>query len=538
MGPRAASAAVALAVALTGVGEAAGARTRGATLPPPTVLGSPYKGSILRCNAGQVDAGAAWAWLRDGTAIAGATSDTYVVAGSDVGHRLACAETIGVTGARETSTSAEIEVVLVATAIADESAHVQHGPRLKVRGQVTAATDGPPASGQVLLIALGHQHEPVVARAALDAGGRFSLIRTVRELVPASLSFRIAFAPADPELHAPAAQEVVLRALSPLTYPFARVAADRHATLWDGLVPFWSDGIACAVGCRPRGVITGWPLKPFHAQHALRAGLNERRLSGFHVGVDVMATWGQEIYAIQSGYAHILHDGDAAARVRVGSYIYWHVKLQVREGEYVRAYHTVLGTTFRYMRHLHLSEVDGAGSYLNPLRPGGRALAPWSDSEPPVIGRPTVSADGSAVVDVFDPQSFVPRIYYDTPVLAPAALAYRLFDSGGGRISGLEWALRGSRWLPNYLAGTVFAANAHSPGFFCFARRLVCKPRWRYRLAGGLAPRLPLSSLSGRVRLTVYAWDWAGNVTARDTWLTSLVKRRASRIPSSARAPE
>ena len=47
----------------------------------------------------------------------------------------------------------------------------------------------------------------------------------------------------------------------------------------------------------------------------------------------------------------------------------------------------------------------------------------------------------------------------------------------------------------------------------------MCKPVWRYRLAGGLTPRLPLYEMHGRVRLTVYAWDWAGNVTARDTWL-------------------
>jgi hypothetical protein len=40
---------------------------------------------------------------------------------------------------------------------------------------------------------------------------------------------------------------------------------------------------------------------------------------------------------------------------------------------------------------------------------------------------------------------------------------------------------------------------------------VVCVPRWNYRLAGGLAPPLP----AGAASVTVYAWDWAGNVEAR-----------------------
>ena len=233
-----------------------------------------------------------------------------------------------------------------------------------------------------------------------------------------------------------------------------------------------------------------------------------------------MTTLRQSIYAIQSGYARILRAGDTEARVRVGNYIYWHVNLRLREGQYVHAYDTVLGYSFRWMRHLHLSEVASSdSSYLNPLRPGGRVLEPWTDTEPPVIGSPTVGRDGTVAVAAFDPQSFIPRIYYDTPVLAPAALAYRVFTAKGAALTGLEWALRGSQWLPNALASTVFTPDAHSPGFFCFARNVICKPVWRYRLAGGLAPVLPLYAMHGRTRLTVYAWDWAGNVTARDTWL-------------------
>lgn len=516
--PRGIAIVLLFATALAGAGQALAARARTREIGTPTVEGALYKGATLRCNAAAVDGIATITWQRDGALIAGASGDSYLVTGADVGHRLACVATVTTGGVVMAATSVEVQILRVATAILDRSPHTQRGPTLRLRGEVSA--EGPVAAGQVLLVALGRKRDAVVARTTVDPQGGYVLEQTIRALVPGRLPFRLDFVPADPELHESAQQGVTLKALSPLTYPFPRVVADRRPVFADGLVPFWRDGSVCAVGCRPRGVVNGWPLKPFHKQHALRAGLNERRLSGFHVGVDIMTTARQAVYAIQSGYAHILHAGDAAGRVRVGNYIYWHVDLRVHEGQYVHAYETVLGFTFRWMRHLHLSEVAGSDvGYLNPLRPGGRALAPWTDTEPPVIGRPTVAPDGTATVEVFDPQSYLQKIYYDTPVLAPAAVAYRLFHADGVAIGTLEWALRGSRWLPNALASLVFTPEAHSPGFLCFARNVVCKPVWRYRLAGGLAPRLPLYGLSGRVRLTVYAWDWAGNVTARDTWL-------------------
>jgi hypothetical protein len=172
----------------------------------------------------------------------------------------------------------------------------------------------------------------------------------------------------------------------------------------------------------------------------------------------------------------------------------------------------------RYVRHLHLSEVRGS-EYLNPLRPRGRALSPWSDKEPPVIGRPTILAGGAVIVAAFDPQSFLTRTGYMTPVLAPAALAYRLYSASGRAIGPLRWSFRGSHVLPLSDVPSVFAFGARAPGFRCFALDVVCVPHWRYRLAGGLAPPLPLATLRpGRYRLTVYAWDWDDNRTARDVW--------------------
>jgi hypothetical protein len=64
--------------------------------------------------------------------------------------------------------------------------------------------------------------------------------------------------------------------------------------------------------------------------------------------------------------------------------------------------------------------------------------------------------------------------------------------------------------------------DSHGAGFACFETKTHCPPHWDYKLAGGLAPLItdayPLSA-AGPFRLTVYAWDWAGNVSARDVWL-------------------
>src|SRR5205823_904911 len=120
-----------------------------------------------------------------------------------------------------------------------------------------------------------------------------------------------------------------------------------------------------------------------------------------------------------------------------------------------------------------------------------------------------------------DPQSFVATGFrYATPVLAPASLAWRLYDAHNHARTGLEWALRGSQNLPPNLRSVVFAPGATAPGFACFFGHRRCIPNWVYWLAGGLTQRLPLGSLHrGRYRLTVYAWDWAGNTSALDYWL-------------------
>jgi hypothetical protein len=68
-------------------------------------------------------------------------------------------------------------------------------------------------------------------------------------------------------------------------FPFPRSASERRPTESDELPSPWDDGRPCSVGCPAENAIAGWPLKPFHEQHPLRSAANERRDSGFHVGV-------------------------------------------------------------------------------------------------------------------------------------------------------------------------------------------------------------------------------------------------------------
>ncbi len=321
-------------------------------------------------------------------------------------------------------------------------------------------------------------------------------------------------------------------------WPFAMSPAQRAPTGADGLVPYWDDGQPCSVGCTPPGVVPGWPLKPFHEQHAIRAGIDEVRPAGPHVAVDIEAHNLQPVYAIQSGFVSIRYPGTGDVNVDVGQFDYWHINPTVSPGQYAVAYQTKLGWVLYNFRHVALSELGPSGQYINPLRPGG-SLAPYRDTEPPVIGTPQVFADGRVIVGAFDPQSFVERkAAYETPVLSPAALAWRLFDSHGRDLTGLQWALRGSQVYPPGLQPVIYAPGAMNPGYDCFATKRVCIPNWVYWLAGGLTEPLPLGSLPrGRYRLAVYAWDWAGNTSALDHWI-SVPLAHADRAPFGPLKPQ
>src|SRR5207302_11096964 len=167
------------------------------------------------------------------------------------------------------------------------------------------------------------------------------------------------------------------------------------------------------------------------------AGLNELRDANCHVAVDIRAHDGTKVYALQSGYASIRYPGTGDVNVDVGNFYYWHVKPMVHSGQYVTAYKTVLGRVLSGFSHVALSE-GSTSHYLNPLRPGG-SLRPYTDTESPIIGIPRIFSDGRVIVGAFDPQSFVATGFrYATPVLAPASLAWRLYDAHNHARTGLE----------------------------------------------------------------------------------------------------
>jgi hypothetical protein len=304
------------------------------------------------------------------------------------------------------------------------------------------------------------------------------------------------------------------RSAAPRTWPFAAPGELRSVKTRDALPRLYDDGQACSTGCRAPGASPGWPVRPFHRPHLLRAGLNELRPRNFHLGVDILARDGTPVYALQGGPAHVLESRGPNARVRVGSFEYWHIRPQVREGQYVRPYADVVGTILRGAGHVHLSELRG-DVYLNPLRPGGRVLAPWRDTARPVLGRPRFLRGGRVIIRAFDPVIGRGRRASRTPVLGLAGLAYRLYDERGRR-GPLQWAFRGTQHLPAGLRRSVYAPGSRPSYAKCAAARHPCRPNWVYRLAGGLAP--PLDVRPRRAyRLTAYAYDWAGHRSALDT---------------------
>src|SRR5215210_2201872 len=303
-------------------------------------------------------------------------------------------------------------------------------------------------------------------------------------------------------------------AATPRTWPFTPPREIRGVRAGDALPNLYADGQACSTGCRAPGAVPGWPVRPFRRQHRLRAGLNELRPGNLHLGVDILARDGTPVYAVQSGTVTEIVRAGRDTHVRVGSFEYWHIQPAVGEGQAVGAYGTVLGTVLPGAAHVHLSELSGS-RYLNPLRPGGRVLAPWRDDARPVLGRPRFLSGGRVLIRAFDPVAAPGRRGAHAPVLGLAGLAYRLYDERGRR-GRLQWALRGTQHLPNSRRGAIYAPGSRLAPAKCAALSRPCRPSWVYRLAGGLAPRLRAKPRRA-YRLTVYAFDWSGQRSALDT---------------------
>jgi hypothetical protein len=266
----------------------------------------------------------------------------------------------------------------------------------------------------------------------------------------------------------------------------------------------------------------GWPIKPFHAQHAIRGSFGDPRdISGAHAnphfGIDISTADGTPVYATLDGVAsiHPLHDDTVIVAGAGGMrFEYWHITPSIVPGEHVTAYRTVVGRVESGYGHVHFSELDG-GVYVNPLRPG--ALAPYADRTRPQVRHITFERNGAPVGDrvsgsvdlvaeATDVPPLVPPAPWNHVVLAPALVEWRIAPARDAASS--PWHVTVDfrdalppAWSPIYARWTRQNDPMHH-------RR---PPVGRYRYL--LAPSFDTHTLAnGRYRLFVRATDTRGNV--------------------------
>ncbi|MEO8290903.1 MAG: M23 family metallopeptidase [Gaiellaceae bacterium] len=191
----------------------------------------------------------------------------------------------------------------------------------------------------------------------------------------------------------------------------------------------------------------GWPVKPFHEQHAIRGNFCDPRIAKwvetFHFGVDVYAPNGTAVYATQSGVATIMPRHGKTVVVTAPSgrvFQYWHIAPTIRSGQWVTAYRTVVGHIEYPWAHVHFTEVLG-GQIVNPLRPG--ALTPYADSVPPVFVSMRLERSGEPVspnplrgsvdivANIFDAPPIKPATPWREAVVAPALIQWRVRNKDG-----------------------------------------------------------------------------------------------------------
>ncbi len=198
----------------------------------------------------------------------------------------------------------------------------------------------------------------------------------------------------------------------------------------------------------------GWPLKPFHRPHPVRANFGDPRMvfhgppteatlyhgSGsftFHRGVDISGRRGETVYPVRDGVVVFV----SASHVNIRSpggvvFEYWHIGSTLRLETVVRAEKTVLGRIGR-PDHVDLTEVVD-GQTVNPLAPGH--LTPYSDTTHPVVASIRLQRDDAGhllfpnfvngriwlVAEAFDkPSLSVPGDWHGLPV-TPALVSWRI----------------------------------------------------------------------------------------------------------------
>ena len=215
---------------------------------------------------------------------------------------------------------------------------------------------------------------------------------------------------------------------------------------------FFPEPASAAVSPQPA---YGWPVKPFHRQHPVRAFFGDPRIGGrshsFHFGVDISCPDGTPVYATISGRAYISprHPETVSVIADDVEFGYWHIVPSVRSGERVTAYRTVIGKVASSWEHVHFAEHRN-GVYVNPLRPG--AMGPYTDRTVPTVRALTVESVAATsraaaahargaraqgrvnlVAEAYDATPIpISGPWHDKP-LAPALLQWRLLD--GNRVA-------------------------------------------------------------------------------------------------------
>jgi len=281
-----------------------------------------------------------------------------------------------------------------------------------------------------------------------------------------------------------------------------------------GLVALAAAAVALATA-GPAAAQYGWPVKPFHQQHPVRAYFGDPRIGvgpggvvthTLHFGIDIAAPNGTPVYATVSGRVsiHPLHSDAVLVQSGDLTLEYWHVVPAVRSG-YAVAYRTVIGHVEKPWAHVHFSERHGS-TYVNPLRAG--ALVPYRDRTKPTVAAIRLQRT-QVVVDAYDTTPLpVPAPWNDLPV-APALVEWRLL---GHDVAARGWTTADDfrDALPRVDFSSVYASNttqnhASKQGVYSFV------------LIHGWSPS---QLAAGRYVLQVRVADTAGNSTVRSLAFT------------------
>lgn len=258
------------------------------------------------------------------------------------------------------------------------------------------------------------------------------------------------------------------RCIAKLFFTTAVAIATCSALAFSGALtvgPKLAQATAPAAGTQQQHALSGeafgYPIKPFDAEHPIRANFGDPRMqffgpptldtllhgSGkfqFHQGIDIAAPNGSAVYPVADGRVTVVDTADEWIRVDSGgrAFEYWHIRPLVRVGQQVAARQTVIGHITRPSGHVHLTEYEN-GVLVNPLVPG--RLTPYHDSTRPSIrsiefrGSDTGPAllpnflrgEVEIVVGAEDfPTMPVPGQWHGLPT-TPALITWRIQTAGG-----------------------------------------------------------------------------------------------------------